>query len=101
MQRTTTDLARVAKRAGLQIVNVERVPVAGGAPGETTLASRMRFEDPWAAARLLDALADEDAGDPVVRAWSLDMLRHAIPARTMSGPTVEPEDLERFMPQGG
>jgi transglutaminase-like putative cysteine protease len=93
--RTADDLRRVARRAGLSIVGIERVPAAGGG---TTLSARMRFRDPWAAARLLKALADEDAADPVVRAWALDILRAAVATTRPSndGPTLPARAMRAF-----
>jgi len=90
--RTTSDLRRAADAAGLTVDQVELVPMPG-APGQTTIAARMSFEDPWAAARLLQELADQDARDPVVRAWALAILDET--ARTLgedaSGSTLSPE----------
>jgi len=92
-------LRRAAARAGLQVVGIERVPIAGGGH---TLSARMRFTDPWAAARLLTNLSDEDAADPVVRAWSLGILDGAarvnLPANAngMSGPVVLPAMVRAF-----
>ena len=86
--RTAADLARSAQRAGLQLDTLERVPVAGGG---TALASGMSFDDPWAAADLLFDLAEEDAGDPIVRAWSLEILAAtAAELGLRAGPTVGP-----------
>lgn len=86
--RTLSDLVAAARAAGLQIESVERVPVAGGG---TALSARMTFDDPWAAARLLYILSEEDAGDPVVRAWALAILADAADALGEDvGPTVSP-----------
>jgi hypothetical protein len=88
--RTAADLEAAAAAAGLTVASSELVPVSGGG---TAVATRMQFpdDDPWAAARLLFALADEDASDPVVRAWALDMLRATADELGESdGPTVSP-----------
>lgn len=93
--RTAADLRRAAANNGLHIVGVERVPVAGGG---TALSTRMRFRDPWAAARLLKELSDEDACDPVVRAWALEILKRVAqncPAN-MQGPVVAPSLVRDF-----
>ena len=92
--RTAADLVAAAERAGLHVDSIERVPVAGGG---TELAATMSFEDPWAAARLLFELSEEDAGDPVVRAWSLDMLRAtAAELGEQVGPSITPELRDAF-----
>lgn len=96
--RTAADLRRAARAAGLDIESIERVPVPG-APGETTLSARMvaKDDDPWAAARLLTLLAEEDAADPVVRAWSLGILAASSALNEIpSGPVVTPELRESF-----
>jgi hypothetical protein len=87
--RTAAELHAAAERAGLRITSIEQVPTAGGG---SELAAEMAFDDPWAAARLLTDLAEEDASDPVVRAWALEILDAAAAAiGQRSGPTVSPE----------
>jgi hypothetical protein len=86
--RTREDIYAAARAAGLTVDTVERVPVAGGG---TALAARMSFDDPWAAARLLFILSDQDASDPTVRAWALEILSDAAAAMGESaGPTISP-----------
>lgn len=95
--RTATDLALAARGAGLSLDQVEHVPLAGS-PDGWTIATRMTFEDPWAAARLLQILADEDASDPMVRAWSLEILQATADELGLdaSGPTLPPELLDAY-----
>lgn len=89
MARSANDLIAAAAEAGLRVDAIERVPVAGGG---TALSARMSFDDPWAAARLLFILSDQDAANPVVRAWSLEILSDTADAIGESdGPTVSPE----------
>lgn len=87
--RSEADLRAAAARAGgIEVVQVERVPIA---PGKTVLAAKLAFADPWAAARLLVELAQEDAADPTVRAWALQILTAT--ARAIGeplGPTLSP-----------
>lgn len=71
MDRTPDDLARAAYAAGAQLLAVRLVQLRDGS---STLAGDFGFTDPWAAARLLCILADEDAGDPEVRAWGRAIL---------------------------
>jgi transglutaminase-like putative cysteine protease len=69
----------------------------GGAPGETTIAARMQFDDPWSAARFLAEEAEEDAGDPVVRAWALALLDATASATGEEvGPTVSPDLINDY-----
>lgn len=92
--RTEADLRAAAAAAGLTVDLVERVPVAGG---RTALAARMRFSDPWAAARLLYLLSEEDAADPSVRAWSLAILKATARQEGLSlGPTITGELRDAF-----
>lgn len=86
--RTADDLALAAAASGLNVSTLELVPVSGGG---TEIAARLTFDDPWAAARLLLQLSEEDASDPTVRAWALDMLRATADAIGEPGPTVTPE----------
>lgn len=69
-----------------------------GVPGATTLATRMSFDDPWAAARLLLKLSKEDAADPIVREWSLAILQATAQdiGEESSGPTLSPELRDAF-----
>jgi hypothetical protein len=87
--RTAAELYAAADRAGLEVTSIEQVPTAGGG---TELAANMSFDDPWAAARLLTDLAEEDASDPVVRAWALEILDAAAEwIGEPAGPTISPE----------
>lgn len=85
--RTEADLRGAAAAHGLSVTALERVPMPGD-PSSTTLATRMTFDDPWAAARLLYELAQEDAADPVVRAWALDL--QAAASRWLGEPIGSP-----------
>jgi Transglutaminase-like superfamily len=93
--RTSDDLAQAARRAGLTLEQTERVAMPGGG---STLAARLTFDDPWAAARFLTVLADQDASDPVVRSWALEMLKAATQenGQAMSGPEMGPPLRELF-----
>jgi hypothetical protein len=93
--RTQADLALAARSAGLHLDQVEPIVLADGS---TELASRMSFSDPWAAARLLQILADEDASDPVVRSWSLAILDAVAEdlGEDASGPTLSPELVDAY-----
>jgi len=94
--RTSADLVRAAKRAGLRVASVESVPSLDGS-GAEVISSRMVFDDPWAAARLLFELAREDAADPVVRGWALQILRATADAiGEPPGPTLSPELRDAF-----
>jgi hypothetical protein len=87
--RTAGELFDAADRAGLVVTSMQRVPTAGGG---SELSADMAFDDPWAAARLLTDLSEEDAGDAVVRAWALDMLDATAAAiGEPEGPTISPE----------
>jgi transglutaminase superfamily protein len=88
--RTPADLLTAAEQAGLSVESIEWVPAAGG---RMTLAARFSFTDPWAAARLLATLAEQDAADPFVRAWALDILRACTGRKglTLSGPNMPPD----------
>ena len=87
--RTADDLNEAAAGAGLRVTSIESVPIAGGGDA---LATRMSFDDPWAAARLLFQLADQDAADPVVRAWAYEMLAAtAAELGEPAGPRITPE----------
>jgi hypothetical protein len=89
--RSAADLRSAARRAGMTLLELERVPAPGGAGW--TWSARMRFTDPWAAARLLQILSDEDAGDPVVVAWALEISAAALEHAGLAGqgPTMTPE----------
>jgi hypothetical protein len=95
--RTATDLQSAARSAGLRLDQVERVPMPGTDDG-WTLATRMSFTDPWAAARLLQTLTDEDASDPYVRAWSLAILQATAEelGEDASGPTLSPDLVDAY-----
>lgn len=87
--RTAADLQAAAARSGLRVDWIEPVPVAGGG---TELAAGMSFDDPWASARLLVDLSEQDAADPVVQAWAYEMLSATAEAiGEDSGPTILPE----------
>ena len=87
--RSIADLQAAGDRNGLVLVDVEEVPIPGGG---WALAGRYEFEDPWAAARLLVERADEDAADPVVRTWALEILAATAEAiGEVDGPTLSPE----------
>jgi hypothetical protein len=90
--RDRADLEGAAQRAGLTIRQIETLP-------DGTIASRMVFEDPWAAARLLAELTDQDADDPVVRGWALEILGAVADAlgESDAGPTLSPELLAAFV----
>jgi Transglutaminase-like superfamily len=90
--RDRADLAGAADRAGLTITQIETLP-------DGSIASRMSFEDPWAAARLLVELTDQDAGDPVVRMWAFEILAATagMIGETDDGPTLSPELLAAFV----
>ena len=90
--RDRADLVDAAAGAGLTIRQIETLP-------DGTITSRMVFDDPWAAARLLVTLTNQDAGDPIVRAWSLAILRATANAigEADAGPTLSPELLAAFV----
>lgn len=91
--RTAGDLRRAAAGTGARLEQVERVRMPGG---RSTLAARFSYADPWAAARLLKNLSDEDATDPVVHAWSRAILAATAAARgeRLGSPELS-EGLER------
>ena len=70
-ERTPSSLAAAARRAGAVLVSTRLVVLRDGS---RALEGQFRFEDPWAAARLLTILSDEDAADPVVAAWGRKIL---------------------------
>ncbi len=87
--RSASDLRSAARRAGMTVVSLERVPAPGGTGW--TWSARLRFRDPWAAARLLQILSDEDAADPIVVAWALEISAAALEhAGLAAGPTMTP-----------
>ena len=100
--RTSADLARAAALAGARLVEVRAERLRDGS---TALAGRFAFEDPWAAAKLLGILSEEDASDPAVQAWgrsiaatvrSRDELAAAIHANVQHHVRFEEEQGERF-----
>ena len=113
MDRTPDDLARAAAAAGAVLLSHELVQRADGS---WTLAGRFGFDDPWAAARLLCILAEEDAEEPAVQEWSrsileevadaygtrvddptiLDAFAAAVHANVQSWIRFAPEEGERF-----
>lgn len=89
--RTAAEVADQAARAGgLTIASSEIVPVAG----YDLVATRMVFDDPWAAARLLWEGAEDDAADPIVRDWALRMLAACAGATGDPGPTPSAETAD-------
>lgn len=72
MQRSRGDLERAAAAAGARLLSTELVQRRDGT---WTTAGRFAFDDPWAAARLLCILAEEDADDPDVQAWARAILQ--------------------------
>lgn len=90
--RDRADLEGAAERAGLTITQIETLP-------DGTISSRMVFDDPWAASRLLIELTDQDAGDPVVRTWAYAILRATALAigEELDGPTLSPGLLAEFI----
>lgn len=106
MQRTRADLERAAAQAGgVRLVDSAIVQLADGT---FTTSGRFQFSDPWAAARLLQVLADEDAADPDadVAAWARaileqcdgdpDLFARALHANVQQAIEFEEEDGERF-----
>jgi hypothetical protein len=93
--RTEADLRSAAAAAGLTVAGAELVPMPGD-PSRSVVASRMVFDDPWAAARFLVAEAKEDATDPIVRAWSLAMLARTRRERGERGSQVSRELAQAF-----
>ncbi len=88
--RNEGDLRAAAKRAGMTVLGLERVPAPSGAGW--CWSARLSFRDPWAAARLLQDLSDQDAADPVVVAWALQIRAAALESVGLDqGPTVTPE----------
>lgn len=91
--RPASDVAAQAARAGgLELLSSEVVPFGG----EYAVASRWRFRDPWAAARMLAEGAEDDVSDPVVRDWALAILDAVRADLGASGPTVTPELADAF-----
>lgn len=70
--RTAASLVDAARRAGMTVEQIDVVPAP--VTGTPTISSRLSFDDPWAAAAFLQEQSDEDATDPVVRAWALSIL---------------------------
>ena len=87
MDRTPADLERAAAAAGAVLLSHELVQRKDGS---WTLCGRFGFEDPWAAARLLSILAEEDADDPAVQAWGRSILEETAAAygTTPDDPTI-------------
>jgi hypothetical protein len=90
--RDRADLEGAAARAGLTIRQIETLP-------DGRIVSRMTFTDPWAAARLLADLTDQDADDPVVRSWAFEILGAVADelGESDAGPTLSPELLAAFV----
>jgi hypothetical protein len=95
--RTEIELRKAAADHGLRVEWVEMAPIAPGS-SEQVLTSKMTFEDPWAAAKFLLRSAKEDASDPIVRGWSLAILRHTAEqlGEDLSGSTVSPRLLDAY-----
>jgi hypothetical protein len=91
MNRTTSDLQAAAARAGAVLVSTRAVVLRDGS---TVIAGRFAFSDPWAAARLLDILAEQDAGDPMVAAWAREILFAT--ADQLGEPLDSPEVRDAF-----
>ena len=87
MDRSPDNLARAALAAGAVLLSHELVQRRDGS---WTLSGRFGFEDPWAAARLLCILAEEDAADPAVQDWSREILDETAAAygTTPDNPTI-------------
>jgi transglutaminase-like putative cysteine protease len=87
VDRTPDDLARAAVAAGAVLLSHELVQRKDGS---WTLAGRFGFDDPWAAARLLCILAEEDADEPAVQEWSRSILEETADAygTTVDDPTI-------------
>jgi hypothetical protein len=90
MQRTIEDLQRAADLAGAVLLGTEEVQLRDGS---WTLAGHFGFEDPWAAARLLCILAEEDASDPVVAAWAAHILEQTADENGLAPDDPELADL--------
>jgi hypothetical protein len=90
MQRTIEDLQRAADLAGAVLLGTEQVQLRDGS---WTLAGHFGFEDPWAAARLLCILAEEDASDPVVAAWAAHILEQTADENGLAPDDPELADL--------
>jgi hypothetical protein len=69
--RSRADLEQAARDAGGRVEHVEQLD----AYGRPWIASRITFADAWGPARLLVALTEQDAADPFVRAWALEIRR--------------------------
>jgi len=86
--RSIRDLEEAGERNGLTLLEVQEVPIPGGG---WALSGRYEFDDPWAATRLLVERADQDAADPFVRTWSLEILAATADAiGETDGPTLSP-----------
>jgi hypothetical protein len=94
--RSASELREAGARAGLVLEELAPLVLPGG---QSTLAGRFTFEDPWAAADLLADLSEEDASDPAVRAWALALLRAAALASgyAMGGPAIPPALADAFL----
>ncbi len=88
--RSQAQLVAAAQAAGMGVRSVGQL--GDQVTGELTFDDA----DPWAAARLLDQLAHEDASDPVVVAWSLSILKATRDAMGERGPTLSPELVTAF-----
>lgn len=90
MIRTADDLQRAANAAGAVLMGTELVKLRDGS---WTISGRFGYDDPWAAARLLCILAEEDADDPAVQAWA-----KAIWDETAAAQGLDPRDPAVIQP---
>lgn len=94
MKRGPEDLARAAHASGAKLLSTELVQLKDGS---WELAGRFGFTDPWAAARLLCILAEEDGvdPDPEVAAWSASIL--SLTAKSMGLSPSDPAVHDAFV----
>jgi len=92
MDRTPADLERAAAAAGARLLSTKRERLSDGS---WTLAGVFGFDDPWAAARLLCILAEEDASDPDVQAYGRAILEET--ARTFHTSPDDPRIHDAFV----
>ena len=87
--RQLADLVAACERAGgIEVADADTVTI----DGRDYVCCRLVFSDPWAAARLLFELAQDDAADPWVRTWALSIVDHVVQAMGLPpGPQLPPE----------